>query len=327
MARTRRIDLPASLYHVLSRTNTGDIAFRDECDRNKFLHYLAKYTEVFSFRVHAFCLMENHFHLLMESGDNPGLSELMRRLLTAYTIYFNRRHRRHGHLFQGRFKSLLVDKTSQMLALSRYIHLNPLAAGQTKAPEKFAGSSLRYYLEGGEPPYLHTAETLLWFGGEREKYAEFIREGLTQETKPAILQRRYVGDKEFVRRTEKRLAYLEQAGSRAALAEARRANSLLEEGERQATQWLKRVSGYFGVEPEVVRRGRRLRERHGKARTVLVYLLSEKTAWTSARIAGYLNLKEISGIYYHLKKSKQDADCRRAVKHLLNTKRFNYTVL
>ena len=85
MARPKRIDLPLCLYHVHSRTNSGDAAFLDSKDKQKFLYYLEKYLVLLSFRVHAWCLMANHFYLLLESGERVGLSEFMRRLLTAYT--------------------------------------------------------------------------------------------------------------------------------------------------------------------------------------------------------------------------------------------------
>ena len=139
-----RIDLPFCLYHVISRTNSGEIAFTGKREMDKFLGYLEKYSKIFNFRIHAWCLMPNHFHLLLESTDQARLSELMRRLLTAYTIFCNRRRGRHGHLFQGRFKSFVVDKSEYLLELSRYIHLNPARMKKQVDPEIYYGSSLRF---------------------------------------------------------------------------------------------------------------------------------------------------------------------------------------
>ena len=135
MARPKRIDLPFSLYHVLSGTNKRDKAFRDSRDENTFLSFVEKYSNIFSLRIHAWCLMPTFFHLLLETTDRPSLSEFMRRLLTAYTMYFNRRHKRNGYLLQGRFKSYIVDKTNYLLDLSRYIHLIPV---ETKITRWFA---------------------------------------------------------------------------------------------------------------------------------------------------------------------------------------------
>jgi len=156
MTRPKRIDLSFSLYHILSRTNSGDTAFQDNKDRSKFLEYVSRYTQLFDYRIHAWCLMSTHFHLFLESDQVPQLSEFMRRLLTAYTVYYNRRHRRHGHLFQGRFKSYIVDKSDYFLSLSRYIHLNPRETERPQDPFRYQGSSLRYYIKGGEPNFLHT---------------------------------------------------------------------------------------------------------------------------------------------------------------------------
>ncbi len=279
------------MYHILSRTNSGDSAFRDQADEHKFLEYLAKFSGLFGVRVHAWCLMSTHFHLLVETGPDPALSEMMRRLLTAYTVYYNRRTLRHGHLFQGRFRSLVVDKADYLLKVSRYIHLNPFHAKITDDPFKYSGSSLGYYVSGNEPKWLDTRETLAWFEGDRKKYARFIREGLGREIALEAYQQRYIGGEKFAARIRKRLDLREQPASRAAAAQDVRAEQLRQRQEREAKRLLKAVAEYYDVNPNTLRRLLYLRGPEGKARKVLAALLRDRLTWSCREIGEYLGLK------------------------------------
>ena len=123
MARQLRIEFPGALYHVTSRGNALQRVFRDDEDRKTFLATLAWVVERFRWRCHAYCLMDNHIHLLIEIPQ-PNLSRGMRQLNGVYTQRFHRRHRQVGHLFQGRFKAILLEKEGYLLELARYIVLN-----------------------------------------------------------------------------------------------------------------------------------------------------------------------------------------------------------
>jgi len=127
MARPVRVEFPGALYHVIVRGNERKAVFRDDRDRKDYLRRLAHYGRKLEFRVLAYCLMDNHVHLAIETGKTP-LSRIMACLQSSYTQYFNRRHRRVGHLFQGRYKAWLVEKDFYALALLRYIHENPVKA-------------------------------------------------------------------------------------------------------------------------------------------------------------------------------------------------------
>jgi REP element-mobilizing transposase RayT len=109
MARPTRIEFPGALYHVTARGNERKAVFRDDGDRAEYVRRLADYRESLGFRLLAYCLMDNHIHLAVETGQAP-LSRIMARLHSSYTQYFNRRHRRVGHLFQGRYKAFLVER-------------------------------------------------------------------------------------------------------------------------------------------------------------------------------------------------------------------------
>ena len=125
MARPLRISYPNAFYHVTCRGNDRRVIFRDDHDRTRFLEQLRSALDIFGVRVHAYVLMSNHFHLIVET-PKANLSEFMRQFNISYTSYYNRLHRRIGYLYQGRFKAIVVDKDSYLLELSCYVHLNPI---------------------------------------------------------------------------------------------------------------------------------------------------------------------------------------------------------
>ena len=128
MARLLRVDRSSLRYHLTARGNEQRLTFRDDRDREHFLELLAQWVDRFRLRLHAYVLMPNHYHLLAETTE-ANLSQAMQWLNVSYTIWFNRRHQRVGHLFQGRFKSVIVESETWALGLSRYIHLNPVRVG------------------------------------------------------------------------------------------------------------------------------------------------------------------------------------------------------
>ena len=125
MARPLRISYPGAFYHVTSRGNERKAVFKSSGDREKFLGYLASASQRYDARVHAYCLMDNHYHLLLQT-PRANLPEIMHHINGAYTTYFNVKRARSGHLFQGRYKALLLDADSYLLKLVRYVHLNPV---------------------------------------------------------------------------------------------------------------------------------------------------------------------------------------------------------
>lgn len=127
MARPLRITYPSAFYHITSRGNERKNIFRSNRDREKFLEYLETATERYNAVIHVFCLMDNHYHILIETPI-CNLSQIMRHINGAYTTYFNVKRARSGHLFQGRYRAILVEKDAYAKELSRYIHLNPVRA-------------------------------------------------------------------------------------------------------------------------------------------------------------------------------------------------------
>ncbi len=180
MSRKPRVHYPGAVYHVMLRGNARQDIFGDEEDREGFCELLAEGVERFGYRLHGFCLMSNHVHLAAQVGEVP-LSRIMQDLGFRYTQRFNRRHGRVGHLFQGRYKALLVDADSYLVELVRYIHLNPVRAGLVKKAERYPWSGHRAYLGEERLAWLETRWVLSHFGRHttraRARYALFVEEG------------------------------------------------------------------------------------------------------------------------------------------------------
>src|SRR5712692_10477431 len=159
MARPPRLEFAGAVYHVVVRGNERRAIFRDDGDREQYLARLAHYRKKFGFRLLAFCLMDNHVHLAIRTDQVP-LSRIMAGLQSSYTQWFNRRHKRAGHLFQGRYKAFLVQEDRYLLGLVRYIHENPVKARLVKKTKDHAWSSDRYYRRGSGPEWLDAEDVL-----------------------------------------------------------------------------------------------------------------------------------------------------------------------
>jgi REP element-mobilizing transposase RayT len=144
MARQLRIEFPGAFYHVTSRGNERKAIFKSQRDREKFLSYLETASQRYGAIIHVYCLMNNHYHILIETPLG-NLSQIMQHINGAYTTYFNVKRARAGHLFQGRYKSILVEVDEYAKELSRYIHLNPVRARIVDNPEDYQWSSYPYY--------------------------------------------------------------------------------------------------------------------------------------------------------------------------------------
>jgi len=181
MARKPRIHVAGGIYHVMLRGNGGqDIFFTDE-DRCRFYLLLQEGTERFGYRVHGFCLMGNHVHLALQAAET-ALAKPMQNLSFRYTRWVNKRQRRIGHLFQGRYKAILVERDSYLVELVRYIHLNPVRAGMVRDAEEYSWSGQRAYLGEEVLPWCTTEWVLKQFGktrrSARRRYQRFIEDGV-----------------------------------------------------------------------------------------------------------------------------------------------------
>ncbi|MFC1800302.1 transposase [Candidatus Eisenbacteria bacterium] len=184
MARPLRLEIANGMYHITSRGNRRRTIYMDDRDRRHFLSQVSTAVDEFGWLVHAYCLMPNHYHLLVET-PLPNLSMGMKKINGLYAQAFNLRHGRTGHVFQGRFHSILVDKDDYLLRLSRYIVLNPVRAKLVALPEQWAWSSYRAAIgTGPRPRFLVSDQILGQFGSDRTEarrgYISFVTSNLAQ---------------------------------------------------------------------------------------------------------------------------------------------------
>jgi len=211
MPRKPRLHVPGGLYHVILRGNAGQDVFFTPADRTLFYDLLCEGVTRFGYRVHAFCLMTNHVHLALQAGETP-LSVGMQNLSFRYTRHVNKTRKRVGHVFQGRYKAVLVDQDAYGLALVRYIHLNPVRANMVREPGAYRWSSHRAYLGRESLPWLSTDLVLAQFSTRlptaRSRFAAFVSAG-KEEGHSALYyggesDSRIVGDKGFLKKVIKR---------------------------------------------------------------------------------------------------------------------------
>ena len=215
MTRPLRIQFPGAVYHVINRGNDKNDIFNDDEDRSCLLKILSQSSKTYNVKLYCFVLMKNHFHLLVETPLG-NLSEFMRHFNISYTSHYNRRHNRVGHLYQGRYKSILVQKDSYLSMVSRYIHLNPVKTVATKMlkPDQrlqylwaYRWSSLPGYLsQDCRLDFLNYDTILSEYGGANQVGINLYKQQLSEdlsadlEIESKVIARTMLGDKEFASR-------------------------------------------------------------------------------------------------------------------------------
>lgn len=184
MARKPRYYNPGASYHVMLRGNNGQLIFLNDEDRCRMCLLIKQGIERYGHRIHAFCFMGNHIHLLLQVGE-VSLSKIIHNLAFRYSQFFNRRYKRKGHLFQGRFKAIIIEESAYFLRLLRYIHMNPVRAGLVKNPESYSWSAHKSYLGQMEFTWLTTDYGLVKFADclkqARLEYENYVLKKETEE--------------------------------------------------------------------------------------------------------------------------------------------------
>ena len=289
MARPLRIEYEGAFYHVTSRGNERKRIFSAKADYNQFKRYLQKAQEKYGYRLHSYVLMQNHYHLIIETPEG-NLSKVMQYINGSYTNFINHRKRRSGHLFQGRYKAILVDVDSYLLQLSQYVHLNPVRAGIVSQPEAYPYSSYKSFIsKKGEEI---VTRDLIWgmitkhgrLGPERYRF--FVERALGSELKNP-LEKVYAGSvlggKLFIREALDKLKddvfKREEVSHRKAL-----------QMPYDAEEIVQQVSQYFGTRFE------ELSKRRGYERDLMVHLLKNKTGMTNREIGEFVGGLSYSGV-------------------------------
>jgi putative transposase len=215
MARPLRIIVPDLPFHVLDRGNNRQTVFREEEDFIYFLKLLQRYKRELKFRLYHFCLMPNHFHLVLESAIEGNLPKIIMRLTVAYSWYFNKKYGAVGHVWQGRYKSSLIDKDNYFMWCGLYVELNAVRARLVSKPEGWPWSSYRFYAFG-ETDYLieglmDVSPYYLELGGtareRQKKYQEDVAEVMKEEFLKGIREKLdggAVGAEDFIREAKER---------------------------------------------------------------------------------------------------------------------------
>ena len=293
MARPLRIEFPGALYHVMSRGNERKPIARDDADRKRRLDWLRRTVETYGWRLHAFALMRNHDHLFVETPE-ANLSAGMQYLNGSYTSYFNRRHRRSGHLFQGRFKGHLIEEDGYFLEVSRYIHLNSVRAKAVARPEDYRWSSYLGYVRAARAvPWVTYARVLRQFGRTatiaRRAYGRFVRAGV-EEPPPSpfagALGGLLVGSERFATRMR---GFLRDRPDDHALPKLTPLKPRPELDKIAET-----VASHFGHDASLWQPGRRVDD---ASRAVAVYLAQRHFGYAATEVAAALGYRGHGGVH------------------------------
>jgi putative transposase len=293
MARPLRIEFPGALYHVISRGNERKPIARDELDRQKRLEWLKRTVESYGWRLHAFVLMRNHEHLFLETPE-PNVSAGMQYLNGSYTSYFNRRHRRCGHLFQGRFKGHLIEEQGYFLEVSRYIHLNPVRAKAVTRPEEYPYSSYPGYVRVGRAVRWVTYTRVLGEFGHsatqaRRAYGRFVRSGVAEPPPSPFagaVGALLVGSDGFIARMRRLLRERSDDDALPQLTHLKPRPTVDEIAEV--------VAAHFGHDRSLWQPGRRVDD---ASRAVAVYVARRRFGYSSKAVAACLGYRGHGGVH------------------------------
>ena len=211
MPRPLRIEYPGAWYHVMNRGLGGKNIYDNNKHREKFLQLLADAIEQYKIEIHSYCLMDNHYHLLVHT-PHENLSRAMRHINGLYTQYYNRSKKTDGSLFRGRYKAVLIEGDSYLLQVSRYIHLNPMTANMIKRPEAYQWSSYKYYIgSAAQPPWLKIdiILSIVSHDHQNKQYQNFVMAGIDTETKNFYCKKNipvYFGNEKMKRKRLKNLS-------------------------------------------------------------------------------------------------------------------------
>jgi putative transposase len=306
MARPIRIEYPGAVYHVICRGNNRHAIYRDDQDRRRYLEKLSYYCQDKRVDLLAYCLLPNHVHLLLETPEG-NLSKMMQAFQTSYTVYFNKRHGRTGHVFEQRYKAMLVDKDNYLLQVSRYIHLNAVTAKLAERPQDYHWCSYGSYLNGKGILGLKTETVLGQLNGSKDRrlrqyrdYVEGGREERLSNPPPEVRQQIYVGDEEFVEALQKR--------GKASL-RAEHCHSL--------QRIVKSVSAVTGV-GEAEMRQRQRGEAVKRSREMLCYVARRHGRASMSELAKLLEVKEASTPSHAVRRAEERLKAEPNFRRLLS---------
>ena len=312
MARPLRIEYEGAFYHVTARGNERRNIFFGKSDYKRFKQYLLEAKKKYNCIFHCYVLMGNHYHLIIETPD-ANLNKIMHYINGSYTTYINLRRSRSGHLFQGRYKAILVDKDSYIMELSRYIHLNPVRAKITEKPEDYTYSSYKDYISGTKEEFISEDFILSILSKDkaaaRKKYRIFTENAIGLEIEaPKVYGGMILGGQAFIKDTLKKLKsnYLQKAeiSHRKALNTSMEIENILEA-----------VCKFFRKSKEEV-----VSDKKGDIRNIAIYLMKAHTGSKNSQIGelmGNVSYSAVAKTYQRFrKKMEKDKGLRKQIDKL-----------
>ena len=320
MSRPLRIQYPGAYYHVMNRGISRAKIFSTDDDYGMFLEALKESSKFFGIKVIAYCLMTNHYHLLVQT-PKANLSRAMRHVCGVYTQRYNRLHKKDGPLFRGRYKAILIQEDEYLKHLVRYIHLNPVQANLVQDPKEYVWSSHGHYLKTKDETWLFVRDALGFFASKipaaKNAYLEFIRDGIDPKTKAFFAlknQPSIFGDAEFVEEIKEK--YL-SGDKRPALSEIPQAHQM--HGDLMLSRIKRSVLRSFRISETVLQSSKR--GKVNEPRSFAIALAKELSGLTLPQIATYFktgSYKNVSAHYHRLMKSlgrdKNAADRYRKIR-------------
>jgi putative transposase len=315
LPRPLRILYPGAWYHVMNRGAGYQNIFHSEKHKHLFLSLLGEASGQFNIQIHAYCLMDNHYHLLVHTPQG-NLSRAMRHINGVYTQRYNREEKTDGPLFRGRYKAILVQKDNYIQQVSRYIHLNPVEAQICRNAESFSWSSYQFYLQSkNKPVWLHLDFVLGYFGkkNSRDKYRNFVELGLDDEIKYFYSKKNksvIMGDDKF---KEMRLDSLEKEYIQDVKIDYRHSRTYLSK-----ERIFELVASYFKITQDEILKSQRGKE--NIARMVAMYFCKHKANLSLKEIAQIFNMKSHTAVSDSICKVEKSDDARiiKSFKYLEN---------
>lgn len=281
MARPVRLQTEGCFYHITSRGDDRKQIFKSERDYLKFLEYTSIAKDKFAFYLHAYCLMPNHYHLFIETTQ-ANLSRIMQYLNTAYTVYYNVKRKRCGHLFQGRFKSIIVEEDSYYAELTRYIHLNPVRAKMVKSPQQYRWSSFNAFIDARCDVNVDMQRVLLYLSMDPRHYEDFVCSSSNDCPNPLddIYAGCILGRTDFVRKKIQELGNIEETKD---FSHKRAIKNIID-----PHIIVHAAASLFSENPETMRT---MPRKNTIAKKTAIYLLRRKTGLTNRQIGELFAMK------------------------------------
>ena len=307
MSRPLRIEYPFAYYHVMNRGMSYQKIFKERLDYEGFLKLLGECHEMWGARIMGYCLMDNHYHLLLQTPE-PNLSRVMRHVDGIYTQRYNRKYRRDGPLFRGRYKAIVIEADQYLLAVARYIHHNPVEAKITDTPEEYEWSSCGQYLrvlEGKKgPEWLDVKRIMDYFPKQNRKkaYVEYMRSKIEEVEKRYYANQRrlpVLGTEGFKKEIRKRLRQKEEKS----YFEIPEAKSYLRPDQASC---LKIVQEIYGVEEKEILRGKR--GQRNESRSMAMVVCRKIGGMRHGEIAGIFGVRSYTTVSSAIDKMKKEIE-------------------